>query len=108
MISGTPSGAGTADYSVMANAEGFINKLTAQGTLAGSTINHIKQGEEFLYTPSGGAPVEPFTADGEFTEELKGKRFERGLNLVANVTVTGAGSVRLFFTVFMAKAVPCS
>ena len=108
LISGTPSGAGTADYSVMANAEGFINKLTAQGTLAGSTINHIKQGEEFLYTPSGGAPVEPFTADGEFTEELKGKRFERGLNLVANVTVTGAGSVRLFFTVFMAKAVPCS
>lgn len=108
LISGSPGGAGTFDYSATMPAEGFISRLTTQGTLAGTVINYLKQGEEFLFTPTGGAPVEPFTADGEFTKEIEGKRFERALSLTANVTAPGAGAVRLFFTVFMAKAIPCS
>lgn len=108
LISGSPGGAGTFDYSQTMPAEGYISRLTTQGTLAGTVINYLKQGEEFLFVPTGGAPVEPFTADGEFTKEIEGKRFERALPLTANITAPGAGSVRLFLTVFVAKSIPCN
>ena len=108
LITGSPGALGTFDYSQTMPADGYISRLTTQGTLAGTVINYLKQGEEFLFTPTGGAPVEPFTADGEFTKEIEGKRFERALPLIANVTAPGAGSVRLFFTVFVAKSIPCN
>ena len=108
LITGSPSGAGTADYGVVMPAEGYISRLTTQGTLAGCVINYLKQGEEFLFTPTGGAPVEPFTADGEFTKEIEGKKFERALTLNANITAPGAGAIRLFLTVFVAKSIPCN
>lgn len=107
-IAAAAGGAGTADYSQMVNGDMIIEKINAVGSLAGSILNYVKQGDEFLYTPTGGAPVETFTADGDFSGQLKGKRLQRGLNLTSNVTVTGAGNVRWFFQGYIAKMIPCN
>ena len=107
-IAAAAGGAGSASYSQMVNGDMILEKVNAVGSLAGSILNYIQQGDEFLYTPTGGAPVETFTADGDFSDQLKGKRLQRGLNLTANVTVTGAGNVRWFFQGYIAKQIPCN